>query len=176
LVNSVIVATDLDDIFQKCKGAEMFSRSKESSTDEASSEIVLIEFAKTIQPEDVIVFIQATSPLVDVEELDTGIKQVLNEGYDSSLSVVRQKRFIWNEDGTPTYNIHKRPRRQEWDGFLVENGAFYISRAKGVIENSCRLYGKVGMVECSPETYLEIDEPEDWFMIETLIQQKKQND
>ena len=57
------------------------------------------------------------------------------EDVDSVLSVVRQKRFNWNYDlngyVNPTnYDIFNRPRRQEFDGYLVENGAFYITSRK----------------------------------------------
>ena len=34
------------------------------------------------------------------------------------------------------FNIHSRPRRQEWDGELVETGMFYFSNRKMIINGA----------------------------------------
>jgi len=172
LIDEVVVATDSNFITHAVTGETTFERSKESATDEASSEIVLMEFAASIGLNDLVVFIQATSPLTTPFELDQGIDMVLNQDYDTALSVVRQKRFIWSLEGSPDYDLNARPRRQDWAGFFVETGAFYVSTAKDILEHKCRLSGKIGMVECDPKTYLEIDEPEDWGIIEQLLKQQ----
>lgn len=174
-ISKVFVSTDSHEISEKIQSAEIFWRSPETASDTATSESALIEFAKTLNPEDIIVFIQATSPLLTSDEIDEGLKLILSNKYDSILSVVRQKRFIWNPDGTPTYDTLNRPRRQDWDGILVENGAFYISRVKDILESQCRISGKIGMIECSEESYYEIDEPSDWLIVEELLKQKHGN-
>lgn len=174
-ISKVVVSTDSHKIAEKIQSAEIFWRSPETASDTATSESALIEFAKTLNPEDIIVFIQATSPLLTSDEIDEGLKLILSNKYDSILSVVRQKRFIWNPDGTPTYDTLNRPRRQDWDGILVENGAFYISRVKDILESQCRISGKLGMIECSEESYYEIDEPSDWLIVEELLKQKHGN-
>jgi len=88
------------------------------------------------------------------------------------LTCVRQKRFIWNENGTPiNYHYQKRPRRQDFDGFLLENGAFYINRISNIIRDKNRLSGKTGIYEMPEYTAIELDEPNDWPVIEKLMQQ-----
>jgi N-acylneuraminate cytidylyltransferase len=172
-INDTFISIDDKIISDSLINCEIFWRSKETSTDEASSESALIEFIEKLNPEDLIVFIQATSPLLKSEEIDKGIEMILSGDYNSVLSVVRQKRFIWNDNSTPTYDLNNRPRRQEWNGYLVENGAFYINRVKHILESRCRISGKVGMVECSEESYYEIDEPSDWIIVENLLKLKK---
>ena len=40
-------------------------------------------------------------------------------------------KFIWSDDGRAlNYDINNRPRRQNYKGNLIENGAFYISKIK----------------------------------------------
>lgn len=172
LIDEVVVSTDSGNISSAVSGAKIISRSKESATDEASSEIPLLEFASKVSTEDLIVFIQATSPLTTSEELSRGIRSVLSDSCDTCLSVVRQKRFIWDAEGKPDYNLGARPRRQEWSGFHVETGAFYISPAGRIMDSKCRISGRVEKVECDPKTYYEIDEPDDWVIIETFLKQK----
>ena len=117
-----------EDIFFK---AEVIGRSAESATDTASTESAMLEFASNYEFDN-IVLVQATSPLLQASDLDHGFEVFYTEGTDSVLSVVRQKRFYWADDeqgyAHPTnYDVFHRPRRQEFDGCLVENGAFYIS-------------------------------------------------
>lgn len=168
-IDKTFISIDSDIISNRLKGVDIFWRSKETSTDEASSELALLEFCEKQDPNDIIVFIQATSPLLKTEEIDKGIEMILSGDNDSVLSVVRQKRFIWNNNSTPTYDLNNRPRRQEWSGYLVENGAFYISRVSDILKSKCRISGKIGMVECSEESYYEIDEPSDWKIVENLL-------
>ena len=51
---------------------------------------------------------------------------------DSLVTAVTQHRFLWkiNDDGTAAaknYDPINRPLRQDWNGELIENGAFYFT-------------------------------------------------
>jgi N-acylneuraminate cytidylyltransferase len=67
------------------------------------------------------------------------------------------------------YNPLQRPRRQEFAGTLMENGAFYLTRRSVLESHRCRLGGKIGVFEMPEATAVEIDEPADWAMVEKLI-------
>ena len=174
-INKVFVATDSEQIknvilnFEFDK-VEVIGRSKETATDTAPTESAMLEFANQHEFEN-ICLIQATSPLLTADDLQRGFES-LKEA-DSVLSVVRQKRFIWKQDSKGAvpinYNYNTRPRRQEFDGFLVENGAFYITSRDGLLKTKCRLSGKIKTVEMPEETYFEIDEPSDWIILEHMM-------
>ena len=86
------------------------------------------------------------------------------------VSCVRLKRFIWGENGVPiNYNINKRPRRQDFEGLLVENGAVYISRVKKIIESNCRVSGRISLYEMNENSFFEIDEDQDFMISELLM-------
>ena len=90
--------------------------------------------------------------------------------YDSMLTCVRLYRFLWNEDGTSkNYDYKNRPRRQEFSGELMENGAFYINTVKNILSHKNCLCGKIGIYEMPGYTATEIDEPDDWMIVENLI-------
>lgn len=184
-IDKVFVATDSDKIretvesFKSGSEAELFSkaividRSAESASDTASTEFAMLEFASNYEFDN-IVLIQATSPLLVSDDLDRGFEAFNEEGTDSVLSVVRQKRFHWANDENgfahPTnYDVFKRPRRQEFDGYLVENGAFYISSKTDLIRSQNRVSGNIKAVEMNEDTFFEIDEPSDWVIIEALM-------
>lgn len=176
-IDRVVVSTDHQDIRRTVEeyGSNkvmVIDRSAEVSTDFATTESVMLEFARNYDFKN-IVLIQATSPLLDVEDLDKGLEEFDNA--DSVLSVVNQKRFVWknSEDARPVnYDYLERPRRQDFDGFLVENGAFYITSKESLLKTQCRISGKINAVVMDEETYFEIDEPSDWIIVEKLLENK----
>lgn len=182
-IDKVFVATESPEIREVVSafGFEkvlVVSRSEETATDTASTESALIEFALEQDQYGTLILIQATSPLLTSEDLSSAVEQYHNGTADSMLSVVRQKRFLWHVDneGLATavnYDPAARPRRQDFDGELVENGAFYVMSREGLLEANCRLYGKTSVYEMPEESYLEIDEPNDWKLTEELLIERK---
>ena len=176
-IDKVVVSTDSDEIRNTVneygnKNILVINRSKEVSTDYASTESVMLEFANSYEFENIIL-VQATSPLLSKEDIENGLEEY--ENADSVLSVVNQKRFIWSntKNSQPiNYDYLNRPRRQDFDGFFVENGAFYITSKKLLLKNECRISGKINAVVMDEESYYEIDEPSDWSIIENLLKMK----
>lgn len=138
-IDKVYVSTDSEKIketvesFKMGQEASLFAkvevigRSAASASDTASTEFAMLEFAGNYEFDN-IVLVQATSPLLQNIDLDRGFEAYNEEGTDSVLSVVHQKRFHWANDEHgfthPTnYDVFHRPRRQEFDGYLVENGS-----------------------------------------------------
>lgn len=184
-IDKVYIATDSDRIKQTVqdfktgnestlfKKAEIIGRSAQSASDTASTESAMLEFAAQYEFDN-IVLIQATSPLLTSADLARGFEAFCEPGTDSVLSVVKQKRFHWKNTvsgfAVPTnYDVFNRPRRQEFDGYLVENGAFYISTKTALIKYQNRVSGHIKAVEMDEDTFFEIDEPSDWIIIEALM-------
>jgi N-acylneuraminate cytidylyltransferase len=172
-INEVYVSTDCEEIAAVAQEIEpcvkILPRPAEFATDEASTESVLLHFLSEVEF-DVLVTIQATSPLLTSQDLDRALTQFHEQKLDSMLSAVRTKRFFWNDDATPiNYDPLHRPRRQEFRGTLMENGAFYITKREILERHQCRLGGKIGVYEMEESTAVEIDEPEDWERVEKLL-------
>jgi len=152
-------------------------RSDENASDTASTESALMEFSEIINPDyDLLCLLQATSPLTTAEAINSSINKITNENFDSSLTVVRTNRFIWNENGTPqNYDFYNRPRRQDFGGLLVENGAVYCTTKKAFLISKNRISANIGLVEMPEESLLEIDSKTDWECIENLLMQRLKN-
>lgn len=151
----------------------VISRSPETATDTASTESVVLEFARDHEF-DHLVLIQATSPLLQASDLDGGLRRYFEGRADSMLSVVRQKRFLWEADAGGVarplnYVPASRPRRQDFAGFLVENGAFYVTGREALLASGCRLSGRIMCHEMAEETYVELDEPADWDAVGAML-------
>lgn len=155
---------------------EVCERSAETASDHASTESAMLEFAQKAEFDN-IVLIQATSPLLRSEDLNHGFEIYGMPDTDSVLSVVKQKRFFWEDRegfAVPTnYDVFHRPMRQDFDGCLVENGAFYITSKRALLESKNRISGKIRFAEMPENTYYEIDEPSDWEIIEAMMLQRE---
>jgi len=176
-VDQVIVATDSNDIWRTVEShgyqkTTLWRRSAESATDTASTESVMLEFLNKEKPakDDIFMLVQATSPLTATNHFSEALTMYAKGGYDSLLTCVRSYRFFWNADGTSmNYDYRNRPRRQNFDGMLMENGAFYINTVANILESGNRLSGKIGIYEMPEYTATEIDEPDDWMLMESLM-------
>lgn len=182
-LDEIYVYTDDDDIisfvqkeYHWTKKVKTLKRSKESATDTASTEKAILEFCDKLKYNfDIFCLLQATSPFTQSEDINNCI-EILNSNYDSALTVVKTHRFIWDKDGTPiNYELSKRPRRQDFDGLLIENGAVYITTLNALQKSKNRVGGKIAVVEMSQEALYEIDTEQDWIIAEELLMNRQKN-
>lgn len=176
-VDEIVVATDSDEIWQTVeernyKKTILYRRSSENACDTASTESVMLEYIQYagLSDDTVFMLVQATSPLTETVHFSEALQMYENGGYDSIITCVRNYRFFWNEDGTSmNYDYQHRPRRQEFKGMLMENGAFYINTVGNILQNNNRLGGRIGIFEMPEYSATEIDEPDDWIILENLM-------
>lgn len=183
-IDRVYVSTDSEQIADTVRlfgldKVEVIGRSKESAGDNASTEFAMLEFAGKYSFDN-IVLIQATSPLIQSMDLDKGFELMQDDSCDSVMSVVPQKRFYWEYDYKNNiipvnYDVFNRPRRQEFDGYLTENGAFYITSRELLLNTENRVSGNIKAVEMCQESSFEIDEPLDWLIVENLLVRKRKD-
>ncbi len=149
---------------------KVLERSPDSATDKASTEFAILEFCDKIDYNfEVFCLLQATSPFTKRKDINAAINKI-KAGKDSCLSVVRTHRFIWNENGeSENYNFMDRPRRQDFTGTLVENGAVYCTKKESLKSSKNRLSGHIDFIEMAQESYTEIDSWKDWVIVEDLL-------
>lgn len=184
-IDQIVVTTDDADIEKAALSVNSekilcFRRSPETATDTATTESALLEVARQ-HPCRHLMLVQATSPLVSAEDLSEAFARYVHSGADSLLTVARQKRFVWEQDDSGwarpvNYNPTARPRRQDFDGFLVENGAIYITDRDRFLNAGSRLHGRIAVYEMSPESYIELDDPTDWIAVEALLSARRSVD
>lgn len=183
-IDKVIIATDSNEIKAVVKSfnlpkVEIYNREAQNATDTASTESVMLEYINKsdLQPDDKFFLIQATSPMLKAEHIDGMYKYFQKSQADSIFSGVIEKQFHWqiinnqnNLVAPVNYDYRNRPRRQEFEGLVAENGACYINSVKNILRDKCRLSGKIAFYELPSYTSYEIDEESDWLIVETLMQ------
>jgi len=175
LIKKVFIATNSKKIKIKHKKLSIFKRSKMSNTKKASTEIVVEEFLKN-NVCDYLVLIQATNLFIKTKYIDLAIKKLVNnkKKYDTLLSVVKSKYFIWQKYKDrivfKDLFLKKRPRSQDIEeNQFIENGSFYIFNRKKFLKLKNRLHGKITYFEMPKESIFELDEKEDVRIIKKLI-------
>ena len=115
VINAALDCIYLDKVYVSTDGKEIqkianqisnpklkiIGRPKSTAEDSSTTESAMIDFASRFDFKD-IVLIQATSPFLKSIDLDRGINKYLNNNFDSLISIVRQKRFIWSKNNELT--------------------------------------------------------------------------
>lgn len=176
-IDEIFVATDCEEIkdivnsfgFSKVK---VYDRDEENASDTASTESVMLEFInkQNFKDSDLFFLVQATSPLTQTKDFDKALETLKNENADSLLTCIRTKRFFWDKNAKAiNYDFINRPRRQDFDGLFMENGAFYINSVGNIKKDKNRLSGKIAIYEMEEFTAVEIDEEDDWLIAEKMM-------
>lgn len=177
-VSQVVVTTDDPRVASLAQtlGATVHDRSAATATETASTESVLHEVVEDFDASEY-VLLQATSPLTTAADVDAAIRVFRQGSFDSVVSVAPQWRFVWIPDGDGgrpwNYDPQHRPRRQDAEPLLVENGAIYVFTTKLLKQHESRLGGRIGLYHMSPATYHELDEPEDWLVVERHLRGRR---
>lgn len=164
------VATNSDDM-ERLIGSryagrvKVYRRSQWSARDEAPTMEVVKEFMESVAPHDLdrFILLQATSPFTRREELRTLLDEMRKGEHDSFVSCCRLKKFRWSSDGCPLdYSFDKKPRTQEYEGMLLESGAFYASTVGKIRKSGMLLPGRVRVMETDGAGLIDIDDYADW--------------
>lgn len=186
LVNRTIVSTDdrrIAEVSEKA-GAEVILRPAELATDKILPDPAVLHVLKTLEEKegykpDMIVFLQCTSPLRKKDDIDNAIKKLIDSKADSLLSVCPNHAFIWRFDRKKgsaypvNYNYGSRQIRQDREPEYRENGSIYVAKRSVWMENKDRLGGKIALHVMDADDSWEIDDPFDFWLIEKIIEYRK---
>ena len=189
-ISNVYVSSDSDKILNLSikYGAREIKRPDVLAQDESTSEEALVHAINTIEQSyddkiDLVVFLQGTSPLRNLKDIDEAINVFMNNNLDSLFSACDLKDLmVWkNIDDNLTsinYDYKNRKRRQDMQKQYGENGSIYIFKPKIIRESMNRLGGKIGTYIMDSWKIYEIDNEEDigiceYFMNKKELVQKK---
>jgi len=179
-ITRVVVSTDDPEIADvaRANGAEVVFRPADISGDYASSESALLHVlqhldeSENYQP-DLVVFLQATSPIRKTGDLDQAIRKLREENADSLFSASRLNWFAWRVEGAQplplNYDHRNRPMRQVAPLDVIETGSFYIFKPWVLTDTGSRLGGRVAVYMTDFVESLQIDDPGDLDLLECLL-------
>ena len=172
-ITSVWVSSDDQKILDISKqyGSNIIERPPELATDISSSEsawIHSIDYLSDLKIfPDLIVGIQATSPIRDYEDLDNAIENFIINNYESLFTASElEDNFMWGFDKSLNpfplnYDMNNRKPRNQISKSYLENGSFYIFKPQSIKKFNNRLYGKIGIYIMEKYKSFQIDKDED---------------
>ena len=177
-VGQVIVSSDSAEILAEAESVGVITahcRPDDLSTDEASSESVLLHVLGTMDDQPpTTVFLQCTAPLTTPEDIDGTVRALESEEAESALAVVESNAFLWRigESGAFGVNhdhLRSRLRRQDLHHReFIETGSVYVFRTESFLKQGKRFFGKIAFHVIPRERWCEIDEPSDLRIAEAL--------
>lgn len=182
-ISRVVVSTDSEEIADVARqyGAEVIPRPGSLSGDEATSEAALLHCMEYLRcregyEPDLVVFLQATSPLRSKEDIERAVETLDREKADSLFSACPLHSFVWrvgsNGVAPVNYDPVSRPRRQEGPEHLAENGSIYVFKPWVLTSRRCRLGGAVSVYRMSALDSFQCDQPEDLPILEFLLRSR----
>lgn len=180
-VTRVAVSTDDEEIVQVAKkaGAQVIERPDDISNDTATTESAVLHalgYLKNVENyvPDLIVILQATNPLRQLNDIDNAITKLLDEKSDSLLAAHYVHGFVWRDNPTQepkalTYDYRLRPLRQEGSYDVIETGSLYVLKPEVIRKYNNRLGGKISIYRMKADDMFQVDEPEDIELMEQLL-------
>ena len=181
-VSEVFVTSDSERILDVARrhGAQPIVRPAALATDTASSEDALLHAIDEIERDkgaiDLVVFLQATSPLRKPGDITAAITAVRSQNADSHFSSVKMDDVcLWRAgNGKPidsvTYDYRNRGRRQDRQPYLLENGSIYVFTPEVLRRERNRLGGTIAVSAMEAWQAFEIDSIEDLPLCEYYMQ------
>ena len=175
-VEAVFVSTDDAEIANvaAAHGATVIMRPPELARDESMSEEAILHVLSVIEPPDIVVFLQCTSPFTSGKDIDGAVQLFLDQNADSLVSVTHTHGFLWRKGphgfAQPVnHNKAIRPRRQDLEPQYQENGAIYVMDTQMFLKIKHRFFGFTALYEMPYDKALEIDTPWDMFLAQMLV-------
>ena len=188
-LDAVVVSTDDVAIADaaRASGARVpFMRPRELAGDTASSVDVVLHAIDTLEQAgerfDIIVLLEPTSPLRQPEDIEQALALLRNSGAESVVSICRAESvhpaFMYRKDTQlrlqPFMDRHPTGvRRQELESLYFIEGTVYASRVDALRQKRSFYHGDTVGYEVPKWKSLEIDDIDDFVMVEALLQQRK---
>lgn len=165
-------------------GAQVVKRPTALAGPTASSELALLHGLTAIETRemrrvDVLVMLQATSPLRPSERIDQAVKLLLTEGCDSVVSVVADVEyyFLGEVDYRGRlkvgYDPKNRLRTQDIPARYRENGAVYVMKRDLLVTEQCRMGGDMRALIMTAQESVDIDTMVDFARCEALLHDQR---
>ena len=162
-IDRYVVSTEDEEITQIVSGygVEVFPRPAELATDKATTLSVLQHVVRNI-PCDIVVLLQATSPIRKSGLIDECIREFKDNEYDSLATGFICKYIEYGKNNL---------RRQDIEGFFYDDGNIYVIKAD-LIKKGDRYGKKIGKKIISRWENQEIDDEFDFWITEKMLQER----
>ena len=177
----VVVSTEDDEIalVAEAAGATVVRRPDELAQDDTPTEPVVQHAVEEVSREfgrpEVVMLLQATSPVRLPGTLARALAEFEASGVDSLVGVVPNTPFLWSLDGDAAvahWDWENRQRRQDMTPDQLryrETGSVYVTKTEIYEEFGNRMGGRIGLFVMDEAEGVDIDTLHDMSLAEALL-------
>lgn len=179
MTENLLKVKKIDEVYVYCsdeevmnympQGVKFLKRDTYLDGDLVKGQEIYERFIKEVDA-DVYVLAHATAPFIKTESISNALDKVLDEDYDSAMSVKKVKTFVWYKGKTLNYSLEDIPRTQDIEPIYYETSAFFIFRKEVFTKlNHRRIGNKPYFQEIDDIEAIDIDYPEDFKFAQTVM-------
>jgi len=164
MIDRYVVSTEDKEIADISReyGVGVIERPPELATDEATTLSVLQQVIEKV-PCDIVVLLQATSPIRRTGLIDECVKEFKDNDFDSLATGFICDYIEYGKN---------QLRRQDIEGFFYDDGNVYVIKAD-IIKNGDRCGKKIGRKVISRWENVEIDDEFDFWLAEQILKERR---
>ena len=174
-VTDIIVTTDSSEvaIIASQMGVQVRWRDKRLCGDAVTLDAVIDDAVDRSIAWDYVITMQPTSPTLTSKTLDAAIRYAIENDCDTVISAINAPHLSWGvKDGKTVPNYEERLNRQYLPACYKETGAFVISKASVITENT-RIGEKVDIFEVPESEAQDIDTFSDLQCVEAILSKRR---
>ncbi len=169
-IDDIYVTTDdhkIKKIAQRFGAKVPFLRSEQTSKDKSKSEEFIIEFLKKIKIKyDYVILLQPTSPLRKIQEVEFGIKKIVDKNYMSFVS--KTKKDFTKIKKYNSKKIQSCLTKYIKNRKYLINGSIYVLNIRHFLNNKKIIDKKTKYFETDIKTSIDIDNKDDFELAKKL--------
>ena len=184
LPSNLLKVNGIDEIYVYCSdenimdylpdGVKYLKRDKYYDGDLVKGQEIYESFIEKIDA-DVYVLAHVTAPFIKADSIENALSKVINEDYDSALSVKRVQTFTWYQSKPLNYSLDNIPRTQDIEPIFYETSAFFIFRKEVFTEMGKRRIGnKPYFQEVDDIEAVDIDYPDDFAFAQVIARSQQE--
>ena len=178
-IDEVIVNSDSDEMLEVAKslGAQIFKRDAYYASSTVPINEVYRNIGETTKA-DIIVYANATNPLLKNESVSNAINAFLNKDskYDTLNSAHLIKEFMWLDGKPINYELDKMPKSQNLPNICALNFALNIFERQYAIDNASIVGKHPLLFELDAVEATDIDNEIDFEFAEFMYKKYRMND
>ncbi len=183
MTENLLKVKKIDEIYVYCSdeeimnympnGVKFLKRNEYLDGDLVKGQEIYESFIKEVDA-DVYILAHVTAPFIKSESISNALDKVLDENYDSAMSVRKIKTFVWYKGETLNYKLEDIPRTQDIEPIYYETSAFFIFKKEVFTEmNKRRIGNKPYFQEIDDVEAIDIDYLEDFKFAQTIMNSLK---
>ena len=133
-----------------------------------SFNMIMESFASIIKA-DTYVLAHATAPFLTADTIRRGINAVNYGGFDSALTVLEIKDFLWADGKPMNFSLDSIPRTQDLDVIMLETCGLYVYQRDLILNKHKRTGEKPYFISVSKIEGVDINTEDDFWLADAIF-------